>query len=97
MELSGIGTTQRRLPVGAIPPTTLDNRVKRSITIHPTVGSQSQFFQEFPEAVFKGVAWNRYDTLTVSGRGHYTDTSREQGQQVHNYRFDHWIALKCFS
>ena len=97
MELSGIGTTQRRLPVGAFPPTTLKNRVKRSITIDPTVGSRSNFFHGFPDAVFEGVAWNRYDTLTVSGRGHYTDNAREQGQQVHNYRSDRWIALKCFS
>ena len=80
MELRGIGATQRRLPVGAIPPTTLENRVKRSITIHPTVGSRSNVFQEFLEAVFDGVAWNRYDTLTVSGRGHSTDDARELGQ-----------------
>ena len=80
MELSGIGTTQRRLPVGAIPPTALENRVKRSITIHPTVGSRSNVFQEFFEAVFDGVAWIRYDTLMVSGRGHSTDDAREPGQ-----------------
>ena len=55
------------------------------------------FFQEFPEAVFDGVAWNRYDTLTASGQGHSTDNARESGQKVHNYRSDHWIALKCFS
>ena len=76
MELSGIGTTQRRLPVGAIPPTTLDNRVKRSITIHPTNGSRSKFFHEFPGAIFDGVEWNRYDMLTASGRGHSTDSAR---------------------
>ena len=66
--MSGIGTTQRRLPVGAIPPTALENRVKRSITIDPTVGSRSNVFHEFPEAVFDGVAWNRDDTPKVSGR-----------------------------
>ena len=55
MELSGIGTTQRRLPVGAFPLIALENRVKRFITIHPTVGSRSNFFHEFPEAIFDGV------------------------------------------
>ena len=78
--------TQRRLPVGAIPSTTVENRVKRSITIDPTVGSRSNFFHEFPEAVFDGVAWNRYDTPTASGRGHSTDNATEPGQKVHNYR-----------
>ena len=34
--------------------------------------------------VFDGVDWNRYDTLTVSGRGHYNDNAREPGEQVHN-------------
>ena len=97
MEVSGIGTTQRRLPVGAIPPIALENHVKRSITIHPTVGWRSNDFQEFLEAVFNGVAWNRFDTLMVSGRGHSTDDAREPGQQVHNYRSDRWIALKFFS
>ena len=49
-----------------IPPTTQENRVKRSITIDPTVGSRSNFFHEFLEAVFEGVAWNRYEI----GRAH---------------------------
>ena len=97
MESRGIATTSRRSPVGAIPPTTLENRVKRTITIDPTVGSRSNFFHEFPDAVIEGVAWNRYDTLMVSGRGHSTDNAREPGQQVHNYRSDRWIALKFFS
>ena len=44
MELRGIGTTLRRRPAGAVPPTPLENRVKRSITIDPTVGSRSNFF-----------------------------------------------------
>ena len=97
MELRGIGTTRRRRPVGAIPPTTLENRVKRSITIDPTVGSRSNFFHEFPHAVFDGVAWNRYDTLTPSGRSHSTDYAREPCQKVYNYTSDRWMALKCFS
>ena len=66
-------------------------------TIVPTVGSRSNFFHDFPEAVFDGVAWNRCDALTASGRGHSTDSAREPGQQVHNYRSDRWIALKFFS
>ena len=74
-----------------------ENRVKRSITIDPTVGSRSNVFHEFPKAVFEGVAWNPYDTLTASGRGHSTDSAREPGQKVHNYRSDRWIAVKCFS
>ena len=69
----------------AIPPTALENQVKRSITIDLTVGSRSNGFHEFPKAIFEGVAWNRYETLTVSDRGHSTDSVREPGQQVHNY------------
>ena len=68
MELRGIDTTRRRRPVGAIPATPLENRVKRSITIDPTIGSRSNVFHEFPEAVFDGVMMNRYDTATASGR-----------------------------
>ena len=97
MKSRGIGTTSQLRPVEAIPPTALENRVNRSITIDPTVGSRSNFFHEFPQAVFEGVAWNRYDTLTVSGRGHSTESAREPGQLVHNYRSDRWIALKFFS
>ena len=96
MELRGIGATRGRRPVGAIPPIGLENWVNRSITIDPTVGSRSNFFHEFPDAVFEGVVWNLYDTLTVSGRGHSTDGAREPGQQVHNYRSDCWNALKFF-
>ena len=59
MEVCGIGTTRRRRPVDAIPPTALENRVKRSITIDPNVGSRSNVFHEFSEDVFDGVAWNR--------------------------------------
>ena len=97
MELCGISMTRRRRPVGAIPTTTLDNPIKRSITIDPTVGSRSNFFHEFPKAVFDGVAWNLYETLTASGRGHSNDSAGEPGQKVHNYRSDRWIALKFFS
>ena len=97
MELRGIGTTRQRHPVGAIPPTTQENRVKWSITIDPTVGSRSNFFHEFLEAVFDGVTWNGYDIATTSGRGRSTDGAREPGQKVHNYRSDRWIALKFLS
>ena len=55
MELRGIGPTRLRRPVGAIPPKAQENRVKRSITIDPTVGSRSNVFHEFPVAVFEGV------------------------------------------
>ena len=97
MELRGIGTTRRRRPVGAISMTTLDNRVKRSITIDLTVGSRSNFFHEFSDAVFDGVAWNRCDTLTASRRGHSTDYAREPCEKVHNNTSNRWMALKCFS
>ena len=97
MKSRGIGTTSQLRPVEAIPPTALENRVNRSLTIDPTVGSLSNFFHEFPQAVFDGVAWNQYDTLTASGRGHSTDNAREPGQKDHNYRSDRWIALKFFS
>ena len=97
MELRGIGTTRRRRPVGAIPPTALENRANRSITIDPTDHWIAlKFFHEFPKAVFEGVSWNWYDTLTVSDWGHSTDNAREPGQQVLNYRSDRWIALKFF-
>ena len=96
MEWHGFGTTRCRRLVWAIPPTTLEKRVKRSITIYPTVGSRLNFFHEFPVAVFEGVEWNRYDTRTATGRSHSTDSAREPGQKVHNYRSDRWIALKCF-
>ena len=97
MELRAIGTTRRRCPVGAIPPTTLENQGKRFITIDPTVGSRSNFFHEFLEAVFDGVAWNQYDTPTASGRGNSTDSVGEPGQNVHNYRSDRWTVLKFLS
>ena len=82
MELRGISTTHRRRSVGAIPPIVLENRVKRSITIYPTVVSRSNLFHEFPEAVFNGVAWNRYDTATASDQGNSTDPTREPDQKV---------------
>ena len=94
MELHGIGTTRRRRPVVAITQTALENRVKSSITIDPTVGSRSNVFHEIPEAVFDGVACIPYDTLIASGRGHSTDSAREPRQNVHNYRSDRWIARK---
>ena len=97
MELHGIGKTRQRRPGGAIPATPIENRVKRSLTIDPTVGSRSNFFHEFPEAVFDGVAWNRYDIATTSGQGHSTDHATELGQKVPNYRSDRWIGLKLFS
>ena len=97
MELRGIGTTRQQRPVGTITPTALENLVKTSITIDPTVGSRSNFFDEFSEAVFNGVARNWYDTPTTSGRGHCTDNAREPGQMVLNYRSDRWIALKFLS
>ena len=84
MELQGISMTRRWCPIGAIPSTTLENRVKRSLTKDPTIGSRLNFFHEFPEAVFDAVAWNRYDTPTASGRDHYTDSARAHGQMVHN-------------
>ena len=97
MELSGIATTRQWRPVGAITLTAIENLVKTSITIDPTIGSRSNFFDEFLEGVFNGVEWNRYDTATTSGRGHSTDGAREPGQKVHNYRSDRWIALKFLS
>ena len=55
-----------------------------------------KFFHEFLKAVFDGVAWNRDNMLTTSGRAHSTDTTRDTGQKVHNYRSDLWIPLKLF-
>ena len=84
MELRGIGSTRRRCTVGDIPPTGVQYRLKRSLSKDPTVGSRSNFFHEFPEAVFDGVAWNRYVTAMVSCRGHSNDSAREPSQKVHN-------------
>ncbi|KAL3605021.1 hypothetical protein D5086_005880 [Populus alba] len=52
----------------AIPPPRQECRIKRSISLDPNVGSRSNFFHEFPEAVSYGVAWNRDDTRTTSCR-----------------------------
>ena len=97
MELSGIGTTRQWRPVRTNTPTAIENLVKTSITIDPTVGSRSDCFDEFSEAVFLGVARNWYDTPTASDRGNYTNSVREPGQMVHNYSSDCWIALKFLS
>ena len=59
MELHGISTTRRRYPDGAIPPTRPEYRVKRSVSIDPTVASPSNFIHEVTEAVFDGLALNR--------------------------------------
>ena len=85
MDLRRIGTTRRRRPVEAIPATTLENQGQRFITIDPTVGSRSNMFHEYSEAIFDGVTWNRYDNPTTSGRGHFTDSARERGQKFQNY------------
>ena len=97
MEYHGIGTPRRCYPVGAIPPTRLEYRVKRSVSRDPTIGSRSNFFHEFPEAVFYAIAWNRYDTPMLSGRGHSTDRTRVQVQKVRIDSSDRWIPLKFFS
>ena len=97
MELRGIGTTCQWCPVGAITPTALENLVKTSVTIDPTIGSRSNFFDEFSDAVCNGVVQNWYDTPTASDRGNYTNNAREPGQMVHNYSSDRWIALKFLS
>ena len=47
MGLHGINTTRRRRPVGAIPPTRTEYRLKRSVSINPTVGSRSNFVTSF--------------------------------------------------
>ena len=77
MEQRGIDTTRRCRPVGAIPPTGLEYRFKRFVSIVPTVGSRSNFFQEFPEAVFVGVVWNRvrHADAVRSGPFHRQDHS----------------------
>ena len=40
MELRGIRTTRRRRPVGGIPMTGIEYRLKRSVSIDLTVGSR---------------------------------------------------------
>ena len=97
MELHGIGTTHRRRPNRASPPTGPEYRVKRSVSTDPTVGSRSNVFHEFPEAVFDGVVWNRYDTPIPSGRGQSTDKTTVQVQKVRIYSSDRSIPLKFFS
>ena len=52
-----------------IPPTRPEYRIKRSITIDPTVGWLENYFHEFAEAVLHGLAWNRFaPPTTLSGR-----------------------------
>ena len=53
MELRGIGTTRRRRPVGAIPPTGPEYRFQRSISIDPTIGSRSNFVSQDSEGCFR--------------------------------------------
>ena len=89
--------TRRCRPVGTIPPTGLEYRFKRFVSIDPTVGSRSNFFHECPKAFLDGVAWNRYTTPMLYGRGHSTYRTRVPGQKVRISRFDRWIALKFFS
>ena len=47
MELRGIRTTHRQRAVGGIPMTGMEYRLKRSVSIDPTVGSRSNFFTSF--------------------------------------------------
>ena len=47
MDLLGIGTRRRWWMVGAIPPTGLEYRLKRSVSKDPTVGSCSNYFTCF--------------------------------------------------
>ena len=54
-------------------------------------------FSQVSGCCFDRGVWNRNDSPTASGRGHSTDSAREPGQKVHNYRSDRWIALKFFS
>ena len=97
MEFRGIGTTRRRRSGGGVTPTRLEYRVKRLVSLYPTVGSRSNFFHEFTEDVFDGVACNRYDTSTAFGRRRYTDMTRVPGQKARISTSDRWIALKFFS
>ena len=48
MEERGIGTTRRRCPGGVVTPTGQEYRVKRPVSLDPTVRSRSNFFHEFP-------------------------------------------------
>ena len=96
MKLRSICTTRRQRPDGAIPSTRQEYRLKSSVSIDPTVGSGSNFLQEFPEAVFHEVAMNLYDTSTASRRGHFTEKTRVPAQEFHFYRSDRWIGLKFF-
>ena len=96
MEYRGIDTPRGCRLVGAIPLTGPEYKFKRSVSIDPTVGSLSNFFHEFPEAVLDGVEWKRYDTPMPSGRGHSTDKTRVPGQKVRISTSYRWIALKFF-
>ena len=97
MEERGIGTTRRRCPGGGVTPTGPEYRVKRPVSLHPTVGSRSNFFHEFPKAGSDRGAWKRYDSSTVSLRRRYTDRTRVAGQKARISTSDRLIALKFFS
>ena len=52
--------------------------------------------------VFGGCfAWSSMESVCPADdavqSAHTTDPTRVPDQKVHNYRFDRWIALKCFS
>ena len=80
----------------AVPPTRFEYRIKRSITIDPTVGSLSNCFAGVSGGCFtwRSVESVLHDDDVRSGRT--TDTIRVPDLKVHNYRSDHWIALKLF-
>ena len=92
MELRGIGT--RRYRGHSTETTRVSTQKVRNYRSDRLIGLK--FFHEFPEAVFYGVAWNRYGLPMSSGRGHSTDMTRVPGQKVRIYRSDRCIALKYF-
>ena len=79
----------------AIPPTRREYRLKRSITIDPTVRSRSKFLTSFRGCF----PWGCVESvLHADGirKGHTAVTNRVSAQKVHNYRSDPLIALKLF-
>ncbi|KAL3605024.1 hypothetical protein D5086_005883 [Populus alba] len=85
MELGGIGTNHTTtMSCQANPGARLEYRIKRSISLDPNVGSRSDFFHEFLEAVSHEVAWNRgrHVATTTSWRGVHRQDQRVLDQKV---------------
>ncbi|WP_227525902.1 hypothetical protein, partial [Klebsiella pneumoniae] len=80
----------------ASPPAGREYRIKKSISIDPTVGWRSNFFHEFSEVVSHGVASNREQMATTSCLASPPAGREYRIKKVLIYISDRWMALKFF-